>query len=275
MIDISQQGEITLLHMAHGKANALDVEFCEALTTQLIALQSSRTRAVVLSGAGHIFSAGVDLLRLLDEDATYLQTFLPALITMFATVFFHPQPVVAAVNGHAIAGGCILACAADHRVMSRYPGRIGVPELLVGVPFPTVALEILRSVVAPPQFHTLVYGGATYTPEEASHLGLVDALVEPQELIACAVAAAERLLMIPAPAFALTKQQLRQPVVARLQAAHAGTDQAVQHLWMRPETHEAIRRYVSQTFKKSKEALKDNINVSPEFDHRRSSESAK
>ena len=259
MIDSLQQGEVTLLHMAHGKANALDVEFCVALTTQLTALKDPPTRAVVLTGARHIFSAGVDLLRLLDEDATYLQTFLPALITMFETVFCHPKPVVAAVNGHAIAGGCVLACAADHRVMSRQPGRIGVPELLVGVPFPTVALEILRSVVAPPQLHTLVYGGATYTPEEASHLGLVDALVEPQELIACAVAAAERLLRIPAPAFALTKQQLRQPVVARLQAARTGADQAAQQLWMRPETRAAIRRYVSQTFKKLKEVLKDTM----------------
>src|SRR5215510_7018029 len=125
MIDSIQQGEITLLHMTHGKANALDVAFCEALTTQLTALKSSHTQAAVLTGAGHIFSAGVDLLRLLKEDATYLQTFLPALITLFETVFFHPQPVVAAMNGHAIAGGCILACAADHRVMSRYPGRIG------------------------------------------------------------------------------------------------------------------------------------------------------
>jgi enoyl-CoA hydratase len=159
--------------------------------------------------------------------------------------------------------------------MSRSPGRIGVPELLVGVPFPTVALEILRSVVAPPQFHTLVYGGATYTPEEASHLGLVAALVEPPDLIACAVAAAERLLRIPALAFALTKQQLRQPVVARLQAAHTGTDQVVQRLWMLPETREAVQRYVSQTFKQSKGALEDNINVSPEFDRSSSGESVK
>jgi enoyl-CoA hydratase len=251
MIEMTQQGEITLLHMAHGKANALDVEFCEALTTRLTGLRSAPTRAVVLIGTGQIFSAGVDLLRLLDEDATYLQAFLPALITMFETVFFHPQPVVAAVNGHAIAGGCVLACAADHRVMSRYPGRIGVPELLVGVPFPTLALEILRSVVAPPQLHTLVYGGATYTPQEASHLGLVDALVEPQDLQAQAVTAAERLLTIPAPVFALTKQQLRQPVVERLQAARAGADQTVQHLWTMPETRAAIRHYVSRTFKQS------------------------
>src|SRR5215468_692286 len=173
MIDSIQQGEITLLHMAHGKANALDVEFCEALTTQLTALQSSATRAVVLIGAGHIFSAGVDLLRLLDEDATYLQTFLPALITMFETVFFYPQPVVAAVNGHAIAGGGVRACAADHRVMGRHPSRIGVPELLVGVPFPMVALEILRSVVAPPQLPALLYGGATFDPPHAVERGLV------------------------------------------------------------------------------------------------------
>jgi len=83
--------------------------------------------------------------------------------------------------------------------------------------------------------------------------------VEPQDLIASAVAAAERLLMIPAPAFALTKQQLRQPVVARLKAARTGADQAAQQLWMRPETRAAIRRYVSQTFKKSKGALEDNM----------------
>src|SRR5262245_6367424 len=115
MIDSLQQGEVTLLHMAHGKANALDVEVCEALTTQLTALKNSPTRAVVLIGVGPIFSAGVDLLRLLNEDATYLQTFLPALITMFETVFFHPQPVVAAVNRHALAGRCILACAPGKR----------------------------------------------------------------------------------------------------------------------------------------------------------------
>lgn len=251
MIEMTQQGEITLLQMVHGKANALDVEFCEALTARLTALRSAPTRAVVLIGTGQIFSAGVDLLRLLDEDATYLQAFLPALITMFETVFFHPQPVVAAVNGHAIAGGCVLACAADHRVMSLHPGRIGVPELLVGVPFPTMALEILRSVVAPPQLHTLIYGGATYTPEEASHLGLVDDIVEPQEMRARAVTTAERLLTIPAPVFALTKQQLRQPAMERLQAARAGADQAIQHLWTMPETSTAIRHYVSRTFKPS------------------------
>src|SRR5262245_19721303 len=198
--------------MAHGKANALDVEFCQAITERFERLRTSDSRAVVLTGEGKMFSAGVDLIRLLDEGVEYLRTFLPALATMVETVFFYPKPVVAAVNGHAIAGGCILACAADHRVMARDAGRIGVPELLVGAPFPTLALEIMRFAAAPQRFQELIYGGATFSAQEALPLGLVDEVAEPADLVDRAVTAAERLLALPAPVFALTKSQLRQPV---------------------------------------------------------------
>ena len=76
----------------------------------------------------------------------------------------------------------MLACAADYRLMAQQTGRIGVPELLVGVPFPTIALEIMRTVTAPPQFSSLLYGGATFHPAQAVERGLVDVLVEPPRL---------------------------------------------------------------------------------------------
>ena len=68
---------------------------------------------------------------------------------MFAATFSFPKPIVAAINGHAIAGGCVLACAADKRLMARDQGRIGVTELLVGVPFPRIAMEIMHHAVVP------------------------------------------------------------------------------------------------------------------------------
>src|SRR5260221_11568704 len=140
----------------------MSLDFCEALTARFAAVSSAR--AVVLTGTGAIFSAGVDLLRLLEGGAPYVRKFLPALSTMLATVFSHPAPVVAAINGHAIAGGCVLACAADRRLMVRDGGRIGVTELLVGVSVPPAAMEIMRWAAAPPFFADALFRGSHYTP---------------------------------------------------------------------------------------------------------------
>ena len=104
-------------------------------------LRGSDAKAVVLTGQGKIFSAGVDLKRLSEGGADYIRKFLPVLHKLYDTVFYHPKPVVAAINGHAIAGGCVLACCADRRIMAREGGRIGVTESLVGVPFPALAFD--------------------------------------------------------------------------------------------------------------------------------------
>lgn len=251
MIDVTRRGNVAVLHIAHGKANALDTELCRGITAQMERLRAPSAGAVVLTGHGTVFSAGVDLLRLLDEGVEYLNSFLPALTTMFETVFFHPQPVVAAVNGHAIAGGCVIACAADRRLMARNAGRIGVPELLVGVAFPTIALEIMRIACQPQHLEGLIYGGGTFSPEDGAALGLINELAEPPELLDQAVAAAEKLLAIPTDVFTVTKNQIRQPARERLERARSGFEPAVHAIWTSAETREAIRRYVSRTFKKS------------------------
>jgi Enoyl-CoA hydratase/isomerase len=156
MIEIEPHRKNSVFRTAHGKANALDTELCEAITVRLEEHRHSSMQALVFIGQGQIFSAGVDLLRVLDGGPAYLEVFLPALSKAFETLFCFPKPVIAAINGHAIAGGCVLACAADYRIMAHQAGRIGVPELLVGVPFPTVALEIMRCVAAPEQFQALL-----------------------------------------------------------------------------------------------------------------------
>ena len=135
---------------------------------------------MIITGTGTIFSAGVDLRRLLDGGSAYLADFLPALDRMLRRLLFLPKPVVAAVNGHAIAGGCVLACACDRRLAARGPGRVGVTELLVGVPFPAVALETMRLVVPPHRLAEVVYTGRTWPVEDAfpvtrpQHLGLMN-----------------------------------------------------------------------------------------------------
>ena len=129
MMELTEQGGVAVMRLGDGKANAMSLEFCEALTARFQELSSSRP--VVLTGTGRIFSAGVDLLRLSEGGASYVHKFLPALCAMFASVFSHAAPVVAAINGHAIAGGCVLACAADRRLMAREEAAaIKVPVLI-------------------------------------------------------------------------------------------------------------------------------------------------
>jgi len=133
MIERTLHDGILTLRLAHRKASALDVEILDALQRELEGA-ATNARALILTGTGSIFSAGVDLFRLTQEGADYVRRFLPLLSCVVRTLFAFPRPVVAAANRHAIAGGCILVLAADARLMAAGSGRIGVPELLVGVP---------------------------------------------------------------------------------------------------------------------------------------------
>ncbi len=251
MVNLERRDGIAILTLAHGQANTFDLELCEALTARFAECREPWCRAVVITGQGTIFSAGVDLLRVVDEGAPYIRRFLPALSDAFEAAFTYPRPLVAAVNGHAIAGGCILACTADRRLMARGDGRIGVPELLVGVPFPPVPLEIVRFAAAAESAADLLLGGATVKADAALQCRLVDAVVDSDMLLTGALAAAETMAARPAAAFAITKEQLRAPALGRMRAGRARWDFEIERLWAAPETIAAIRDYVSRTFKKN------------------------
>ena len=250
MIGEKQIGRIAVLTLAHGKANALDIELCGEIARRFDELAASDVRAVIVTGTGRMFSAGVNLVRLLDGGAAYVREFIPVLEQAFRSVFFCPKPVIAAVNGHAIAGGCVLACAADRRLMARDAGRIGVTELLVGVPFPPMAFEVMRFAVPHRFFAEVMFGAATYPTDQGAARGLVDEVVEPASLHEQAMAAAESLAALPPAAFALMKQQVRQPVQDQLSRHGEAFNAAATDLWTDPETATVIRDYVSRTLKK-------------------------
>jgi enoyl-CoA hydratase len=251
MIDIKNQAGIAVLTLTHGNANALDIELCEALAARFMELRVSDAKAVVMTGQGKIFSAGVDLKRLSEGGAGYVRKFLPALHKLYDTVFHFPKPVVAAINGHAIAGGCVLACCADRRVMANDGGRIGVTELLVGVPFPALAFEIMRQATPPYFFSETILSGATFTAEVAAHRGWVNEAVEPALVMERAIAAAQSLAALSPAAFAQTKKQIRQAVTERMAQCGEATDKAVTAIWTAPETLGYIRDYVARTLKKN------------------------
>jgi enoyl-CoA hydratase len=232
MLTVEESGDVDVVRIEHGRVNALDLELLEALTATV----TGSDRALVLTGTGAAFSAGVDLRRILDGGPGYTTDFLVALSTMFRAVFDHPRPTVAAVNGHAIAGGCVLALACDARLMSG--GRIGLSELAVGVPFPVAALEIVRHALGPGA-DGVVLRAEVVDRDRAVALHLVDELCWPDDLLGQAVGVATRLAAVPTEVYASTKERLHRPAVAAMQAA-AGDDAAVLAGW----TSDAARRSI-------------------------------
>lgn len=244
MIEREERDGIAYLAMAHGKANAWDVEFLDAFRAALQA--SAGSRAVVITARGKIFCAGVDLPRLLNEGVPYVERFIPLMDDFCRELFAFPAPVVAAVNGHAIAGGGILALASDYVLMAEGDARIGIPELTVGVPFPTVPLEIVRYAVPGDRVRALVSYGRTYRPQEALAAGLVDELAPAESLAERAHTVAQHLGSIPAASFRMTKLGLRADAIARMSQRGAYADRALA-AWSDPATHAHLRDYLARS----------------------------
>lgn len=247
MIRCTERDGIRVLRFEHGKVNAFDVELTEAFAAELARLEAEPPAALVITGAGRAFSAGVDLHRVLAGGSAYTDRLLRGLDAVFDRLLAAPYPLVAALNGHAIAGGFVVACGCDHRMMAAGRGRVGVPELAVGVPWPTAALELVRQAFAPQVVQELVYFGRTFEAAEALERGLVDALVPRDALLDRACAAARRLAAIPAAAFRSAKAQLRSAAVERVRTLGPARAEEVRRGWAAPETAAAIRAYLDAT----------------------------
>jgi len=253
MLRTDLQDGTLVARLDHGKAHALDVELCRAISEAVSEIAANpEVRAVVLTGTGSIFCAGVDMFRVLDGGPEYVDEFVPALDDTMKSLFQLQRPVVAAINGYAIAGGCVLAAACDYRIMARGPGTIGVPELTVGMPFPLVAIEILRFATSEAHLQELVYRGATYRSDEAYALGLVDETTEPERLLDRAIEVARHVSSEPTTRFRITKRQLRRPALERMERFAAETDAAVLAAWKEPASIAAIREYVEQIRRKDR-----------------------
>jgi enoyl-CoA hydratase len=251
LFEVSYENGVAVVELRYGKANALDVDFCKALKKAFGKFAAPDVRAVVLTSRGKIFSAGVDLPRAAEGGRKYLRSLVLSLDEMYEEIFYFPKPVIAAINGHAIAGGCVLACCADYRVLADGAGRMGVTELLVGVPFPPFAFEVLRATTSPMHFPKFTASGETFDTDGALINGFADEIVDAGHLMPRAMEKAAQLAEIRADAFAANKLHTRSPVRQFLQNDRLGLAKKIMKVWQAKETAENIRAYVAKTFRKS------------------------
>lgn len=217
---VEMVGEIAFLRMAGGKANAINATFLGRLTDLLDEFEQGGARAAVMTGYDRFFSAGLDLVKLHGYSRREMTDTLTALHHTLLRIYACPLPVVAAVNGHAIAGGCAIALTADRRVMVDAEVRIGLNETRLGVGLPVIVLETLRATVGTAAARALGLEGTLLTPAEARTAGLVDAIVPQDQLDMTALELARNLADIPPLSYAQVKRAIRRPVIEAVQASY-------------------------------------------------------
>jgi enoyl-CoA hydratase/carnithine racemase len=131
-------------------------------------------------------------------------------------MFLFPKPLIAALNGHTVAGGCMLAIACDHRIMASGKAKISLNEITFGSTLPAGCVEMLRYCIGPRNAQAVLYSGALYSAEEALRLGLVDEVCPPEELLDAARKAAKDFAQREGSAFKSIKGLLRGPVAQEM-----------------------------------------------------------
>jgi enoyl-CoA hydratase len=229
-VDFSREEGVAIIRMDDGKANALGLEMIRTLEE---ALERARTEAsaVVLTGRVGRFSGGFDLNVLMSDYEAALDLVETA-GRLFMRIYEHPQPVVAACSGHAVAGGAVLLMCADERLCAEGKFRIGLTEVSIGMPPPLFVVDLARDRLSALHRSQAVIGSRVYDPPGAVEAGFIDRVVPADHLLSEAVKKAARLAELPAGAYADTKLRLRRPTLKQVRATLAA-DRAT---WGRPGT---------------------------------------
>jgi enoyl-CoA hydratase len=204
------------IHFDDGKANVMSTDWFKELGGLLDRAEKDEARAVLFRGRGGMFSGGLNmkwLPTLTPEGGRELvETFSGTMLRVWTL----PIPTVAAVTGHAVAGGCVLASACDQRFALDGAYRIQMNEVLVGMAMPTWASTICRSAFPEPQSNDLLLLARPFSPKEALGCGMLHGMAADEgELLAKARAAAQALRAIGPRPYAITKARLRHAAAER------------------------------------------------------------
>lgn len=238
-IRIERAGEIAILKLDKPPVNAIDLPFVLEAEERVREVEADpEIRAVVVTGAGRCFSAGLDLKTVPDYGPDEQRAMVQALDRLVARLYALPLPTVAAANGHAIAGGFVLLLCCDWRIGADGAARFGLTEVRAGIRFPVATLEVVRAELSPAVARRTMLLGGTEGPREALSSGALDEIVPPERALPRALEIARDLSTVPAEGYAAIKRELRAEAIGRIERGLAGGD-PLEAGWISGESREA------------------------------------
>ncbi len=216
-IDIQKCDAISTLRLNRGKVNALNQAVVDQLRRALKDCERNpEVTAIILTGAGKFFSFGFDVPEFLSFSKKQFVDYVISFTDLYRYIFLYPKPIIAALNGHTIAGGCMLALACDYRIMVTGKSKISLNEITFGASVPIGSAEMLQFWVGNANATTMLFSGAMYSAEEGMELGLVQRVATKEELMDVARKVATDFASKYSPAFVNIKSLLRKHVAEEI-----------------------------------------------------------
>ncbi len=220
MVNVRNEGGIITAEFDHGKVNSITRETLRTLREVVkSADQDDAVRGIVLTGAGRAFSGGFDLPMFLGFSThEEIVDFFTEEEEVLIKLFMCKKPVISAINGHAIAGGLILAMASDYRIAKNHPKiNLGMSEIKIGLPLSLAQAEIMRfGFDSDRKYRDVVYFGRMMNVEQAKEFGIIDEIVEEARLLMRAKEIVSAWIDNPGRAFIKLKEGLKKPVADRI-----------------------------------------------------------
>jgi len=235
--------EVAVIALERGKVNALNPSVIRELAGRLDEVEGDdAVRALVLTGSGNFFTFGFDIPEFLSYPKDEFTKFLVDFTGLYRRIFLFAKPVGAGLNGHTIAGGCMLALACDRRVMALGKGKISLNEIGFGASVFAGCVEMLRARVGHATAEAVLLSGEMYDAEEALRLGLVDRTAPPERLPQAAVEEAQILGARNREAYRSIKGLLRGPVAEEIERREAASIREFADIWYSDETRAMLRK---------------------------------
>ncbi len=242
-VQLSIDDGIATVAINRPKVNAINERVVSELTDVFGELAlDTQVKAVILTGRGSFFSFGFDIPRFMDYPREAFHRFIMSFSDLVQRIFVFPKPVIAALNGHTVAGGCVLAIACDRRVMVGGKAKIALNELTLGASVFTSIAEILKYTVGSRRAQLLLYTGKMNSAEEALALGLVDKVVSAEDLDGAALGSARELAGWDVFAFGSVKRLLRKEALERIENHEKGSVSDFVDIWYSQNTRDKLRK---------------------------------
>ncbi|MXV17566.1 enoyl-CoA hydratase/isomerase family protein [Hufsiella ginkgonis] len=251
-IRVTQRDKVAIVTLDRGRSNALNAEMCSELNTIFRAIeQDDQVLGVILTGKENFFSAGLDLIELYDYNEVQIKDFWSSFLELTRMLVMFRKPFVAAINGHAPAGGCVLAICSDYRIMVDGKYIIGLNEVPVGIIVPESIFQLYAFWIGSGRASRFLLEGKLMKPEEALQAGLVDELVPEGTILTSAERQMKKYIQLNAVTWQQSKINIRRELVEKISADQSAMLDIMLRQWWSPNTRSILQTIIGNLRQKA------------------------
>jgi 3,2-trans-enoyl-CoA isomerase len=250
-IKVSIKDRLAIITLNRGKSNALNREMVTELNELLGNIENDHAiGGAMICGQENFFSAGLDLIELYNYNEEEALSFWKLFFSFTANLTAFKKPLVAAINGHSPAGGCVIALACDARVMAEGKYIIGLNEVPVGIIVPNSIFELYAFWIGKANASRSLLEGKLFNPEEALQIGLIDELAKPESILTAAERKARKYMAFEANTWQQSKRNIRQDLIRSQAADQSEALDVMLAQWWSPATRSILKTIIDNLQKR-------------------------